>query len=162
MTQNAINSKNPVLQIVTSSTVDVVTCSTAIPADDTIPQQGTEGTEVLTATITPKYADSILEIIFSSQISNDANQNNVQVALFQDSTANAIAAHSFLPGSLAAGSQATVGLLRHVMTSGTTSATTFKIKVGPDANTCYVNADSTGTRLMGGVSSTRLTIVEYR
>jgi hypothetical protein len=160
MTQNAINSKNPVLQIVTSSTVDVVTCSTAIPADDTIPQQGTEGTEVLTATITPKYSDSILEIIFSSQISNDATQNNVQVALFQDSTSNAIAAHSFLPGTT--GSQATVGLLRHIMTSGTTSSTTFKIKVGPDANTCYVNANSTGTRLMGGVSSTRLTIVEYR
>ena len=155
MTQNRIN-RSAVLQYLTTSTSSLVTCSTATPADDTIPQN-TEGNEVLTLSITPTYSTSRLEIIFVAPFIKDANNGSAVVALFQDSTADALSA-------LAQGVTNTLGgilVLRHYMTSGTTSATTFKIRVGPGANSLYINGSSAGARLLGGVSSTRLTIVEY-
>jgi hypothetical protein len=156
MTQNRINKSHTVLQVVTAATAEVVTCSTAMPADNSIPQNG-EGDEVLTLAITPTYANTTLEIIFVGIITKDANAGRSSVALFQDSTASALAARS-ISSPASRGSNL---LLKHYMTSGTTSSTTFKIRIGPAANTVYVNGNTSGTRLMGGVSCTRLTIIEY-
>ena len=156
MTQNCINTGIVISQILTTSTASVVTCSTALPSDDSIPQNG-EGTEVLTLAITPYSATSTLLIEFKSAITTDSSAVTVTTALFQDSTASAIAANSnAFPSSLGG-----TFSLRHIMTSGTTSSTTFKIRVGPSANTVYVNGNASGTRRMGGVSETRLTITEF-
>lgn len=156
VTNNAINSKNPFVQIVSTATSAVQSITTVMPADDTIPQN-TEGDEVLTLSITPKFSTSILEITFSSFIVK-STAGSFQVALFQDSGADAIAAKSFtaLPdaGCLS-------GAFQHVMTSGTTSSTTFKIRVGPAANSCIINGIAGGTRRFGGVASTLLTIIEH-
>lgn len=157
MTQNNINSKNPLIQIVNSNTTSLVTCSTAMPYDNTIPQN-TEGTEVLTLAITPVYSTSKLEIVFSSQGTGNGTPTSVNVALFQDSTAGALAAAAYKLESPAEGR---VTFLRHIMTAGTTSSTTFKIRVGPNAGTYYINGLTGGTRIFGGVASTRLTIKEY-
>ncbi len=158
MTQNNINTKNPLLQIISSSTSSVVTCSTTIPYDDSIPQQSTEGTQVLTVTITPKYSDSKLDIEFAGQVSSNGTATAITTALYQDSTANALCASACTLDT----TLGIIGYLRHVMTSGTTSSTTFKIFIGPNTSTCYVNGDNAGTRYMGGVSSTTLTVKEYR
>lgn len=154
---NAVNSINPVVQIVSTSTSSVVTCSTTIPRDNTIPQQSTEGTLVLSLAITPKFSTSILVIEFSGEVNCNGTATSVGVALFQDSTANALSAKHIAVGA----SNATTANLLYTMTAGTTSSTTFKIHCGGNASTIYVNADSAGTRLMGGVSSTTLTITEY-
>lgn len=159
MTQNSINTAHTQLQSVTTSTASVVTCSTNIPYDDTIPQN-TEGDEVLTLAITPTYSNSILEIWFDGLVTKDTNAGSVQVALFQDSTANALMAQAYMLTTNTTGRSDTASL-RYYMTSGTTSSTTFKIRIGSAANTCFVNGDNAGNRLMGGVSSTRLTITEY-
>jgi|SRR6185369_8678046 len=156
MTNNAIDTSHPLLQTVTTSLSTVQTCSTVIPADDTIPQI-TEGDQVLTLSITPKYSTSTLEIKFSSIVTKDTNAGFITTALFQDSTANAISAGCYAVTA----SSALTANLHYVMTSGTTSSTTFKIRIGPGANNCYVNGDASGNQLMGGVSSTRLTINEY-
>jgi hypothetical protein len=155
-TNNSINSSNPTLQVINSSIGTLVTCSTTIPADNSIPQQGTEGTEVLTATITPKSSTSTLRIIFSAQVAQGSSGTLIGVALFQDATANALAAK--MVGANNSGDR--VLYLEHIMTSGTTSSTTFKIKVGGSSGTDYVNGRSTG-QLMGGVSATSLIIIEY-
>src|SRR5260221_7352332 len=118
MTQNSVNTGAQVLQRLSTSTSAVVTCNTTMPSDDTIPQS-TEGTQVLTLAITPVYSTSRLIIEFTGSINNDATQNNIGVALFQDSNANALAAHSFLPGN-ASGARGDNCNLLHVMTSGTT------------------------------------------
>jgi len=157
MTENSINTAEVLLQSVSTSTSSAVNCSTTIPADNSIPQQSTEGTLVLSLSITPTYSTSILEIWFSGVVTKDANAGSVQVALFQDSTANALAAVSY---NIAA-SQSDSAQLRHVMTSGTTSSTTFKIHIGSAANTVYLNSDNAGNRRMGGVSNTCLVINEY-
>jgi len=155
MTQNCINTGVVISQIVTTSTASVVTCNTTMPSDDTIPQN-TEGTEVLTLAITPYSSTSTLIIEFKSSISSDSSVTAMSTALFQDTTAGALAANSDpFPASLGG-----TFSLRHIMTSGTTSSTTFKIRVGPSSNVAYVNGNASGTRRMGGVSETRLTITE--
>ena len=157
MTNNSINSGSQVLQYIYSTSASVITLNTTIAGDDTIPQK-TEGDEVLTLSITPYSSTSILEIIFSSNIGSDGTAKSIQTALFQDSTDNSIAAVTTYFEDTSNGR---CGYLRHIMVSGTTSSTTFKIRVGPEASTCYVNGDSSGNRLFGGICSTTLNIKEY-
>lgn len=159
MTQNRTNTLNPVIQIVSTSITSVVDCTSVIPRDDSIPQN-TEGTQVFTLAITPKLSTSKLRIFFSGFGTNNSGSAQTVVALFQDSTANALAAVSIRP-------QASNGCtleLQHNMTSGTTSSTTFAIRAGCGAAAAhfYVNGNASGTQLMGGVASTTMTIVEYR
>lgn len=156
MTQNKINSKRVFSQKVTTSRTDAVTLSAIIPADNTIPQQS-EGTEILTLSITPKTTTSTLLIEFTSPVTKDANKGSITVALFQDAGANAIDAGCMY---VVAANVTQLAALRFVMISGTTSLTTFKIRMGPSSNSAYLNADSSGNPVMGGVSETRLTITE--
>lgn len=155
MTQNKIDAKNAFVQFVSTSTSSAITCNTTIPADDSIPQI-TEGTSVLSLSITPKFLNSTLEIMFTGCSQKDGNTGFITVALFQDSNANAIAAKCFAT----LGTDGTHFALQYIMTSGTTSSTTFSIRVGPNTNVCYINANSVGTRIYGGVASTLLTITE--
>ncbi len=155
MSQNRINSTKTILQIVTNTITSVVTCSGVIPLDDTIPQI-TEGTEVLTCSITPISSSSQLLIEYTGHFCVDGTTREVTTALFQDTTANALAAQY----SKGTASLAQTGSLRYIMTSGTTSSTTLRIRVGVSAGSAYVNGDSTGTAIMGGTNMTRLTITE--
>lgn len=152
------SSISPIVQIQSSNTTAVVTCNTVLPYDDTIPQN-TEGTEVLTVTITPKSATNKLIIEFNSSGAISTAGLVAGIALFQDSTAGALAAGVGHYSS----TSVTIGrlALRHEMAAGTTSATTFKIRIGPHvAGSVYPNGVSAGTRAFGGVSSTFLTVTE--
>lgn len=129
--------------------------STIIPIDDTIPQN-TEGSEIITASITPKSTTNRLRITYSCSRLSPANNATTITALFQDTTANALAAGDIY---LVANTYGTM-YLHHEMEAGTTSSTTFKIRMGPgSATTVYVNGDST-SRKYGGTTSARLWIEE--
>jgi hypothetical protein len=133
----------------------LVTGTTTTPVDDTIPQN-TEGNEVLTAAITPTSAATKLLIEAIVLLSPDA-LGDVTLALFQDSTANALAVVNATQRH--AGDNMVLSF-RHYMTSGTVSATTFKIRAGQSgAGTLSVNGAG-GARIFGGVASTTLTITE--
>lgn len=152
---SAILPAGSVLQLVNASTTAYASGTTTIPLDDTIPQN-TEGTEFLTATITPKSATSKLFITFNGTVVSSV-ATWINAALFQDSTANALAAVTAYNGANTGG---VLMPLTYYMTSGTTSATTFKIRIGAySAATVYINGNS-GARNFGGVSSTTLTITE--
>lgn len=158
MTNNSVNSKNPILQVVTATVKTLLSQTTVMPVDDTIPQI-TEGDEVLTATITPQFSTSILEIVFTGNSIVPGNETRGGLALFQDSTAGALAAKS-ISTKLA---NASTYFLQHIMTSGTTSSTTFRIRYGPlTAGSSRVNGTSGGSQLMGGVGQTILKIIEYK
>ena len=145
------------VQQVRASTTAVATGTTTIPDDDTIPQN-TEGDQYLTATITPTSASSVLVIEASINASNSAGGAAAGIALFQDSTANALAAMQL---NYAAASRQDPFVLTHYMTAGTTSATTFKIRLGSNnAGTTTVNGVG-GARKYGGVCSSTLIITEY-
>jgi len=159
-TNNAINSKNRIYQVITNSVGTRIDCTTVMPSDDTIPQN-TEGDEVLTVTITPVSATSQLEIQFMTSISqtNSNTSTLVTYALFQDATLNALTAQSALVGD---STSSTNFYLSYIMTSGTTSATTFKIRVGAGdgTSTVMINGRSTPVQVFNGVAATTLTVKE--
>jgi hypothetical protein len=145
-----------VTQIVTTSTATQAALTTNIPIDDTIPQS-TEGDQVLSLAITPTDATHKLLIEAVLFIGCGAGSVWIQTALFQDSGTDALAAGvNFFTTSGAAYPT----ILRYSMTAGTTSATTFKVRVGQNSGTAYINGNS-GGRFMGGVMVSNLTITEY-
>jgi len=136
----------------------LVSGSTIMPIDDTIPQI-TEGFEVITCAITPKSATNLLVIQANVDIGYATAGWGGGIALFQDTTAGALAGVAWGRVDIQAGPR----LLVHKMVAGTTSETTFKIRVGlADAATAYINSVPGATgRVFGGVASTTLTIFEY-
>lgn len=131
--------------------------STAIPSDDTIPQN-TEGAELATVTITPTDATSRLVIEATISIAAINNNYIATAALFMNSSANALAASSHSP---AAADHLFQMRVRHEMAAGATSATTFKLRAGPSAGTMYINGNSSARRL-GGVAAVRISVTEIK
>lgn len=146
-----------IVQIVNTQTGAVATGTTTMPTDDTIPQN-TEGDEYITLSITPTNASNYLQIEFVGMFGNSVTCN-FAVALFQDSIANALAA----TGNYAlTGTEHNIFTLKHRMTAGTTSSTTFKIRAGGNnAGTTTFNGIS-GTRYFGGVNASSITITEIK
>lgn len=137
---------------------DLVTGATTVPNDDTIPQN-TEGNEYLTLAITPKSATSKLVIEVLCPMSISAGTLHAIGSIFQDTTAGALASVMHFIGSA---NTIEPFVLRHTMIAGTTSATTFKFRVGPEsAATITVNGLS-GARKLGGVSAATITITEVK
>lgn len=144
-----------VVQVVNSTLVTSTTGTTVVPSDDTIPQN-TEGDEYLTLAITPKSATSVLRIDVKWKGSNTAAGTLIG-ALFQDSTAGALSATGV---TIASGNPLAELNLSHYMTSGTTSSTTFKFRVGNTAaGTTRMNGLG-GSRFLGGVLASSITITE--
>lgn len=145
------------VQQVSSLYSAVATGTTIIPLDDTLPQN-TEGTEFMTATITPKSATNILEIDVTTFASNSAASNVIE-ALFQDSNANALAVNQ---GFQATATAPVVLRTLHTMVAGTTSATTFKIRLGgSSAGTITFNGQS-GARQYSTATKSSIVIREYK
>ncbi len=139
----------------TAFRTDKVAIAVVIPADDTIPQN-TEGDEVLTVDITPQRADSLL--IVEAQSWAAPNTNTVFTgAIFRDNAVGAIAA----AGTSVQTSDTLESLaFKAFVTAGSTSPTTFKLRMGQAvAGTLAVNGAAAG-RLYGGVGITSLTVKE--
>ena len=149
-----------VVQVVKTQTGAVATGSTVMPIDDTIPQN-TEGDEYMTLAITPKATTNILVIDVIAQVSV-ASAQRIGGALFQDATADALAATSV--GSTTNGWDGAVIpiYIRHTMAAGTTSATTFKFRAGAIGATTTTFNGQGGARLFGGVMASSITITEYK
>ena len=82
--------------------------------------------------------------------------NSVAAALFQDSTANALAV---VKCALATNTLIENLKLEYSMTSGTTSATTFKVRAGGASGTFTFNGESSA-RILGGALASSITIME--
>ena len=146
-----------VVQVVNTQDGEVATGTTTLPNDDSIPQN-TEGDEYMTLAITPTNTNNKLLITCEAYFANTNSVNTMVIALFQDSTAGALA--SGWVATAHSASDRRDGTLVHYMTAGTTSSTTFKIRIGCDgAGTTTFNGVSSG-RQQGGVMASRLTIME--
>jgi len=127
-----------------------------IPLDDTIPQN-TEGLEAITLAITPTSATNRLRIrAIVNGASSGSNQTHI-AALFQGSTANAL---QVAAGFEAIGNNVISIPLQYEMVAGTTSATTFKIRMGSDSSTTYTLNGASAARLFGGVMAHTMVIEE--
>lgn len=145
-----------VIQVVNTQTGAVATGTTTLPNDDTIPQN-TEGDEYMTLAITPNNSSNTLLIIATVNLTT-SNGGQGTVALFQDSTANALACtldyfENAIPHSIQ---------LRHKMAAGTTSSTTFKIRAGQENAATNTFNGIAGGRKYGGVLASSITIQEIK
>lgn len=145
------------VQVVGTDYAAVATGTTTIPLDDTIPQN-TEGTEFMSQAITPKSTTNILyiEVVFRCSISS---AQDIIIALFQDSTANALAATSVYQATASGRSILT---LNYKMTAGTTSATTFKLRAGPQSSGTLTFNGTAATREFGAITKSSIRITEVK
>jgi len=144
-----------VVQVVNFQTGSMVTTTATIPLDDTIPQIG-EGFELMTLAITPTKTTSKLKIDIVVYATVDS-ASWIIGALFQDSTANALAA--FLDyQNIGTGGMALC--FTYYMTAGTTSSTTFRVRIGKDSGGTITFNGMGGARKLGGVLASSITITE--
>jgi hypothetical protein len=145
------------VQVRRSAVTGVVSCATTMPWDNSIPQN-TEGDQVMSQAITPTSSVNKLRIDVNGQW-NASNIVTVSIALFQDTTANALTAMSARLG----GTNWPMDMcMTYFMQSATTSATTFKVRCGPDGGgpTAYMNAQSGGTGLFNGTCNSYIEVTE--
>lgn len=146
-----------IIQRVHTQTGAVASGSTAIPGDDTIPQN-TEGTEFLTLAITP--TDAANKLLIRTKLVLAANASaGIHMALFQDSIANALSAVTHF--THASGGQTDM-LIEHEMTAGTTSEITFKVRAGDGGGATITMNGQGGSRYLGGVYNSFITIEETK
>ena len=131
--------------------------TTVVPWDDTIPQI-TEGDEYMSLAITPKATTNILIIEIVAQLA----ANGVKMicgALFQDATANALAATSALEPVISA---PVIMTLTHKITAGTTSATTFRFRAGGETAGTVTFNGAAAARKFGGITASSIKITEVK
>lgn len=143
-------------QTVVFETGAVATGTTTILFVDT-PPTNTQGDQYMSLSITPKSATSRLVIDVTVNLCNSVSGNCITAALFQDSTANALAA-AWQTGQ-GANSPLSISF-RHSMTSSTTSATTFKVRIGAYAASTTTFNGQGGSRIYGGVLASSISIRE--
>lgn len=146
------------LQSITSTLSTVLTGTTTVPGDDTIPQN-TEGFAIsaLDTIINPIDDDNVLRIEAEIFAQHSTTVSTTVVALFRDSVADALKVGYTGTGSNIQGSGINV---THDVVAGSVSSTTFKVRAGANAaGTLTINGQS-GARLFGGVMLSRLTVSE--
>lgn len=144
-----------IVQIIHRQDYPVVSGTTAIPFDTSIPQQ-TEGFEVMTASITPKSASSMLMVEAGVQTWDGATTEQVEACLFRDLTADALTVAGSAQVTANGGNFMTI---RYQVPASATSLTTFKIRVGGNGSTIYFN-DRGGAGIFGGRLASYMTVTE--
>ena len=152
----AVAAGGKLVQVVHAHEGAVATGTTIAPTDDTILQnsEGTEWTNLALA-ITPTSSSNKLIIEVVIYLTTAGTKWHV-TGLFQDTTANALACCRFYQTSQVGGPS----VIRHYMTAGTTSSTTFKVRSGPHASDTITLNGELGNRNFGGVFSSTIVISE--
>jgi hypothetical protein len=133
---------------------DQVICTAQIPIDNTIPQI-TEGTEILTASITPRSTQSVIEVEAVLWAGLNANHWIIG-AIFRSDKSDAIVSQ---PAYTATGNAAALVVLKKQFVSETTSPLEFSLRAGP-AGAYTMRVNGTGTPILGGNGITSLHVRE--
>lgn len=146
-----------IVQQIRSNSTSAFSTTAQIPTDGTIPQN-TEGTSLITATITPKSASNILIFDFSAYVSG-SNANICNMSLIEGSTANAVYATAF--SIVGGGGTSYPFSWRFYKTAPGTSSVTYTVRFGNSNNstTIYVNSIG-GTQIFGAVETISFTVTE--
>lgn len=129
--------------------------SALIPLDDTIPQV-TEGTQILSVTITPHSTTNRVRVRFQCQFQH-ASPSNVIAAVFVNGAANALVTEFTTNAN--SGGYATQLVLEKEHVPGSTAAQTYTVRIGPQSGTIRLNGSTAG-RLFGGSSVATLVVEE--
>ena len=158
-TGNIITNKTAgtIIQIVNFTTGASATGTTQMVGDDTIPQND-EGDEYMTLAVTPTNSSNKLIINVRANVIHTGTAGAHYGALFQDSTANALA--TAWAAKNATANNPTMLVIDHYMTAGTTSETTFKFRSGISVSGTTTFNGVTGSRFFGGSFASSITITE--
>ena len=130
--------------------------SAVIPLDNTVPDIG-EGTQIISASITPKYATSLIRVRFMGQ-ATAAVANKVSVAIFRVGLSPAIAAtYSTVPSS----TEGSAIALEREDSPATTSAVTYTVRAGAQSGNVYFNGLGSSS-VFGSASSATLVLEEIK
>lgn len=152
---NPTSSQTGIVDTVIATYATNTAISTQIPRDDTIPQSS-EGTEILSASLTPKRSTNKVRVTFTGMGATNS-ASSVVAALFIDSGAGAVAATAMshtaadIPGTLSF-------IYEHA--PGDTSAHTYKVRVGPGSGASIRMNGTSAARLFGGIAACTLKIEE--
>lgn len=153
--QLALKLSGDVAQVVNTVSGALATGTTVTPGDDTIPQI-TEGTEVMTVAVTPKAAANTLRIDVTVNVAASIS-TGVVVALHQDAIANALASGWTFISSANTPGQITFSFW---VSAGSTTARTYRVRIGPTAAATVTFNGASGGRIFGGVMASSITVTE--
>ena len=147
-----------VAQVVQAQTTSVITTTSSITHDTSIPQIS-EGVEVLSLAITPTNASSVLYIFVDLMVGTAGGGVGTIMGLFKDSTADAIEAKIVNTGSVN-NVQADAKFI-HKISAGSTSAQTFTVRIGcGGSGTTSINSYDASSTTLGGVMKSSVMIME--
>ncbi|UZE47905.1 hypothetical protein ONR75_24015 [Rhodopseudomonas sp. P2A-2r] len=130
----------------------VVTGTTLVPVDNTIPQN-TEGDQVMAKAYTPQSAANLLDVKAQGIMFTSTAGQTLSLALYQDSVANALKVAALAQANT---NNFSVMNLSHRQLAGLSVSTTFKVRAGQSsAGTLTFNAS-----LYGGTLNSYLEISE--
>ena len=147
-----------VAQVVQAQTTSVITTTSSITHDTSIPQIS-EGVEVLSLAITPTNASSVLYIFVDLMVGTAGGGVGTIMGLFKDSTADAIEAKIVNTGQVN-NVQADAKFI-HKISAGSTSAQTFTVRIGcGGSGTTSINSYDASSTTLGGVMKSSVMIME--
>jgi hypothetical protein len=148
-------SAGAVLQCLQTTYATNTALTTTIPFDDTTPTSS-EGTQILSLSITPSDSNNKILAIAEIWGAIDGTVARVAMAIFRGSTCiQAVGSGNWAVGILES-------LSANVLDSpASASAQTYSVRVGPDGDTLYLNGNAAG-RLFGGVAICTLTLMEIK
>ena len=150
-----INASKRILNHGYTTSSSLASTTTAIPFDNTIPQSSEGGLGMTADAFTPVSATSKLMIWYGAMMGSSSSSTTGLLCLFKDSDSGAL---NVTPARIS-NDGASYPHGYYEMTSGTTSAITFKLRFGAPSSTVYFNSLS-GSALFGGTTPAFIKIVE--
>lgn len=153
------NNVNSVLQMVSAKVIAKSTMTTVVPADDTIPDGASEGTNVMTLSVTPTSISSRLSVRVLLNASMGGNGSDTIISFLTVTGSTSAVCVS----SINAQQFGMVPLeLFYTFVPGTISTITLTVFLGPatGGSTITLNG-SNGSRLFGGTLVSSIEAVEY-
>jgi hypothetical protein len=151
-----------VVQSVSQETGAVATGTSVFPVLADTALQNTGGDQYMSKAVTPTATMNVLQIEAEGFFSASTANTNLEMGIFQDAIAAALASGAILVVSTGATNPMTYARLRHKMAAGTVSATTIKFRAGQltgSAVTITFNGTA-GGRLFAGTIPSTLSIAE--
>ena len=141
-----------------ASTTTEFSVTTVLPHDNTIPQN-TEGDEILTVAITPRFSGSKIVVAVDMGVCGINSDGFSTLAIFKDTDADAVGA-SLIQQAPSGGLNFSASEV-FVLDATDTTARTYKLRAGPSGGTFFVNRTTTTANIYGsGTVQTIMTVTE--
>ena len=152
-----LSKANIVLQRVVVEGTTMTSTTAVIPCDDTIPQI-TEGSQYLVGTITPKRANSKIDVEVTLCATCYNATSHLVAAVFKDSVPDAVAASLVTNGGV--GFFTPLRIKKTIQFSDT-NPHTISVRVGVPNNSYPISINGTSARILGGAVTSSLILTEY-